>query len=134
MGTPAERLVVLGRRSLPPCLCARQRAVLFDTETADGGRPIADSVVRYGWRRHFLSRVWPQQLARAPTPNDLGSMVCPAAQWNGGLRGTPGCSLLAMTNRSVERIRAAWREEAAREAGSGQYGVQSRPVDDDVIG
>ena len=70
------------------------------------------------------------RLARAPEPHNLSSMVCAAAEWNGGFRGRDGCGLLAMTPESVERVRRVW---ATAPEYRGPHG-EAAPADDDTIG
>ena len=55
-----------------------------------------------------VSGNWYDVLHKAPVPNNLSSMVCPARDWNGGHRGRPGCAALAMTDASVEMVRRIW--------------------------
>ena len=93
--------------------CGSPDAQLFDVTTANGGASVPPRAIADGWRRHFLGQLHKAELERAPIPNQLSSMVCPASEWPGGLRGRRGCSLLAMTNTSVELVRSSWADAPA---------------------
>ena len=110
--------------------CSEPHAQLFDATTANGGASVPPRAIAEGWRHHFLSQLNKADLERAPIPNELSSMVCPASEWNGGLRGRRECSLLAMTNASLELVRSSWRDAPAW---SGPRG-EKWPEDDDKIG
>ena len=109
--------------------CTDPRAVLFDVDKANGGKGVPDEIIANGWRRHFLARTSVMAMAELPVPNDISSMVCPASEWNGGLKGRHGCSL-AMTDASVEKVKRLWQAAAPWKGLNGE----PRPVDDDVIG
>ena len=109
--------------------CSDERAVLFDATKARDGAPVPRAAIAGGFRQHFLSRIGPV-LSQAPTPGDLSSTVCPAREWPGGLHGTRGCSMLAMTDESVEIVRDEWRRAPPWRGKRNE----SVPYDDDNIG
>lgn len=103
--------------------CTDPRAVLYDATR------VPEGVIANGWRQHFVGGT-PSLARAAPVKGDLSSAVCPASEWNGGLRGKAGCSPLAMTDESVERVQRVWREAPAWLGPRGE----TVPIDDDNIG
>jgi len=103
--------------------CAAPGAILFDAAN------VPEKTIAYGWRQHYLGGM-PTLARDAPIRGELSSAVCPAKEWNGGLAGTSGCSILAMTDSSVEKVRRIWKQAPPWRGPHGE----TMPIDDDNVG
>jgi len=109
--------------------CNDPKAILFDAATANRGVPVPDHSITHGWLNHFLAKL--DATHRPFTSNvELARSVCNASDWNGGHRGKWGCSNIAMTNTSVQRVRTLWERAPPYHGPNGE----KVPVDDDKIG